>query len=145
MRTASKTDVYKMEGVGASKNMAAAVLPSLRLTGGRVPRGSQPGGSLVVEHVREQQVLGGNLGIDLLQQARKTIFDFKEMRLTLQSSRSFLLRKSRPDGSKKFCRLEVVRYCEHHDRQKCFILPTIWKPAAATSDNTFRLAKCAKN
>lgn len=84
IRTAAKTDSYKMEGVGGAKNMNAATLPSLQFSIGGFPVVLSPAGVLLRQTTEASKFFHGNLGIDLLQQAHKTTFDFKAMTLTLQ-------------------------------------------------------------
>ncbi len=81
---AAKTDSYKMEGAGGTKILNAAVLPSLPLTIGGFPVVLKPAGILREFTVENSKVFHGNLGIDLLQQAHKTTFDFRAMTLTLE-------------------------------------------------------------
>ncbi|HEY6372120.1 MAG TPA: aspartyl protease family protein [Candidatus Sulfotelmatobacter sp.] len=84
MRGAAKTDSYKMEGAGGAKTLNAAVLPSLPLDIGGFPVVLKPAGILREFTVENSKFFHGNLGIDLLQQARKTTFDFRAMTLTLE-------------------------------------------------------------
>ena len=84
IRTASKTESYKMEGVGGAKNMNAAILPSLQMSIGSFPVVLSPANVLLTPTTGASRFFQGNLGIDLLQQAHKTTFDFKAMMLTLQ-------------------------------------------------------------
>jgi hypothetical protein len=84
IRTAEKSDAYKMEGAGGAKNMDAAVLKSLHLSIGGFTVVLSPAGVLLTHTVEESDFFYGNLGIDLLQQAHKTTFDFKAMTLTLE-------------------------------------------------------------
>jgi tetratricopeptide (TPR) repeat protein len=84
IRTVAKTDSYKMEGAGGAKNMDAAVLPSLHLSIGGFPVVLSAAGVLLMQTSENSKFFHGNLGIDLLQQAHKTTFDFKAMTLTLQ-------------------------------------------------------------
>jgi predicted aspartyl protease len=84
MRTAAKTDSYKMEGAGGAKTLNAAVLPSLPLRIGGFPVVLKPAGILLEFTVENSKFFQGNLGIDLLQQAHKTTFDFRAMTLTLE-------------------------------------------------------------
>jgi predicted aspartyl protease len=84
IRTASKTESYKMEGVGGAKNMNAAILPSLHMSIGSFPVVLSPANVLLTHTTGASRFFQGNLGIDLLQQAHKTTFDFKAMTLTLQ-------------------------------------------------------------
>jgi hypothetical protein len=84
IRTSAKTESYKMEGVGGAKSMDAAILPSLRLSIGGFPVLLSPAGVLLTHTIENSKFFHGNLGIDLLQQAHKTTFDFQAMTLTLQ-------------------------------------------------------------
>lgn len=81
---AAKTNSYKMEGAGGVKTTAAAILPSLRLKIGGFPVVLSPAGVLLSHTTGQSTFFHGNLGIDLLQQAHKTTFDFKTMTLALQ-------------------------------------------------------------
>jgi len=81
---APKTDSYKMEGVGGAKYMEAATLESLKFSIGGFPVTLKPAGVLLKPSTSASRFFAGNLGIDLLQQAHKTTFDFKTMTLTLQ-------------------------------------------------------------
>jgi len=84
IRTASKTQSYKMEGVAGAKKMNAAILESLRMSIGGFPVTLKPANVLLTNTTETSHYFEGNLGVDLLQQAHKMIFDFKAMRLTLQ-------------------------------------------------------------
>lgn len=84
IRTGSKTESYKMEGVGGAKNMNAAILQSLRLSIGGFPVTLKPANILLTHTTEASHFFQGNLGIDPLQQAQRATFDFKRMRLTLQ-------------------------------------------------------------
>jgi predicted aspartyl protease len=84
MRGAAKTDSYKMEGAGGAKTLNAAVLPSLPLKIGGFPVVLKPAGILREFTVENSKFFHGNLGIDLLQEAHKTTFDFRAMTLTLE-------------------------------------------------------------
>jgi predicted aspartyl protease len=84
IRNAEKTDSYKMEGVGSVKNMNAAILESVRFVIGGFPVILKPANVLLAPTGETSKFYDGNLGIDLLQQAHRTIFDFKMMTLTLQ-------------------------------------------------------------
>ena len=81
---ASKTDSYKMEGVGSLRYMDAATLPSLNFRIGGYPVILKPAGVLLKPTGEASKFFEGNLGIDLLQQAHKTTFDFIAMTLTLE-------------------------------------------------------------
>lgn len=82
--TAAKTDSYKMEGVGSLRYMDAATLPSLNFRIGGYPVILKPAGVLLKPTGEASKFFEGNLGIDLLQQAHKTTFDFIAMTLTLE-------------------------------------------------------------
>jgi predicted aspartyl protease len=84
LRTAAKTDSYKMEGAGSAKTLNAAVLPSLPLRVAGFQVVLKPAGILLDPTVENSKFYHGNLGIDLLQQAHKTTFDFRAMTLTLE-------------------------------------------------------------
>jgi predicted aspartyl protease len=82
--TAAKTDSYKMEGVGSIRYIDAATLPSFNFTLGGFPVVLKPANVLLKPTGEASKFFEGNLGIDLLQQAHKTTFDFKAMTLTLE-------------------------------------------------------------
>ena len=84
IRSAIKTDSYKMEGVGGAKYMEAATLESLKFSIGGFPATLKSVGVLLKPTTDASRFFAGNLGIDLLQQAHKTTFDFKTMTLSLQ-------------------------------------------------------------
>ena len=84
IRSATKTDSYKMEGVGGAKYMGAATLESLKFSIGGFPATLKSVGVLLKPTTNASRFFAGNLGIDLLQQARKTTFDFRTMTLRLQ-------------------------------------------------------------
>jgi predicted aspartyl protease len=84
IRDAEKTDAYKMEGVGSVKNMNAATIESVRLVIGGLSVVLKPANVLLEPTGETSKFFEGNLGIDLLQQAHKTTFDFKAMTLTLE-------------------------------------------------------------
>jgi hypothetical protein len=84
IRTAAKTDSYKTEGVGGAKNMDAATLSSLHFSIGGFLVVLNPAAVLLTHTTEASKFFHGNLGIDLLQQAHKTTFDFKALTLTLQ-------------------------------------------------------------
>ena len=84
IRSATKTDSYKMEGAGGAKYMEAATLESLKFSIGGFPATLKSVGVLLKPTTDASRFFAGNLGIDLLQQAHKTTFDFKAMTLTLQ-------------------------------------------------------------
>lgn len=81
---AQKTNSYKMEGVGGAKFMNAATLESLQLRIGGFPVVLKGAGVLLTTTSEASKFFEGNLGIDLLQQAHRTTFDFKAMTLTLE-------------------------------------------------------------
>jgi len=84
IRSAAKTDSYKMEGVGGAKYMGAATLESLKFSIGGFPATLKSVGVLLKPTTNASRFFAGNLGIDLLQQAHKTTFDFRTMTLRLQ-------------------------------------------------------------
>jgi predicted aspartyl protease len=84
IHSATKTDSYKMEGVGGAKYMEAATLESLKFSIGGFPVMLKSVGVLLKPTTDASRFFAGNLGIDLLQQAHQTTFDFKAMTLTLQ-------------------------------------------------------------
>lgn len=84
IRSAVKTDSYKMEGVGGATYMEAATLESLKFSIGGFPVALKSAGVLLKPTTDSSKFFAGNLGIDLLQQVHKTTFDFKAMALTLQ-------------------------------------------------------------
>ena len=84
IRSATKTDSYKMEGVGGAKYMEAATLESLKFSIGGFPATLKSVGVLLKPTTNASRFFAGNLGIDLLQQAQKTTFDFRTMTLRLQ-------------------------------------------------------------
>jgi hypothetical protein len=84
IRTSSKTESYKVEGVGGAKTMDAALLSSLHFSIGGFPVVLSPAGVLLTHTIENSKFFHGNLGVDLLQQAHKTTFDFKAMTLTLE-------------------------------------------------------------
>jgi hypothetical protein len=73
-----------MEGVGSVRNMNAATLESVQLNIGGLLVVLKPANVLLTPTGETSKFFEGNLGIDLLQQAHKTTFDFKAMTLTLQ-------------------------------------------------------------
>ena len=84
VRAAEKTNAYKTEGVGSVKFMDAAILQSLHFSIGGFSLVLDKATVLMAQTNERSKFFHGNLGIDLLQQAHRTIFDFKAMTLTLQ-------------------------------------------------------------
>lgn len=84
IRSATKTDSYKMEGVGGARYLEAAKLESLKFSIGGFPTTLKSVGVLLKPTTNASRFFEGNLGIDVLQQAHKTTFDFGTMTLTLQ-------------------------------------------------------------
>lgn len=84
VRGAEKTNSYKTEGVGSVKYMDAAILQSLHFIIGGFPVVLDKANVLMAPTGERSKFFHGNLGIDLLQQAHRTTFDFKAMTLTLQ-------------------------------------------------------------
>jgi hypothetical protein len=56
IRSAVKTDSYKMEGVGGARNMDTASLSSLRFSIGGIPGNPQPGCGPADTDYRNQQI-----------------------------------------------------------------------------------------
>jgi predicted aspartyl protease len=84
IRASQKSDSYKMEGVGGAKKMDAAILSSLHFSIGGFPVVLSSAGVLLTHTTETSKFFYGNIGIDLLQHAHKTTFDFKAMTLSLQ-------------------------------------------------------------
>jgi predicted aspartyl protease len=84
IQAATKTNSYKMEGVGGTRQMDAAMLSSLHFRIDGFPVGLKSTGVLLANTAETSKFFYGNLGIDLLQQAKKATFDFKVMTLALQ-------------------------------------------------------------
>lgn len=84
IRTAEKTSSYKMEGVGSVRYLDAAILPSVPFSIGGFPVVLHHADVLLEQSVAGYKMFYGNLGNDLLKQARHVTFDFKAMTLTLQ-------------------------------------------------------------
>jgi hypothetical protein len=84
IRNSTRTDSYKTGGVGSVKYMDAATLASLHFSIGGFPVVLSPANALLTHTNEASKFFEGNLGIDLLQQAHTTIFDFRAMTLTLQ-------------------------------------------------------------
>jgi hypothetical protein len=77
IRSATKTDSYKMEGVGGAKYVEAATLESLTFTIGGFPAVLKSVGVLLKPTTNASRFFAGNLGIDLLQQASPEQFRFQ--------------------------------------------------------------------
>lgn len=84
IRSATKTNSYKMEGVGGAKFVEAANLEMVKLSIGGFPVVLKSTGVLLKPTNDPSKYFAGNLGIDLLQQAHRVTFDFRAMTLTLQ-------------------------------------------------------------
>jgi len=84
LRSSHKTDSYKTEGVGSSKQMNAAILDSVSLVVGGYPVVLKPANILLTPTTETSNFFQGNLGIDLLQQAHEVTFDFRAMTLSLR-------------------------------------------------------------
>jgi predicted aspartyl protease len=84
VRSAEKTDSYQMEGVGSVRNMNAAIVKSAQFVIGGFPVVLKPANVLLTPTGETSKFFHGNLGIDLLEQAHQTVFDFKAMKLTLR-------------------------------------------------------------
>jgi hypothetical protein len=73
IRAAVKTGSYKIKGVGGAKYMQAATVKSLTFSVGGFPVTLKPAGVLLKPTTESSKFFAGNLGIDLLLQAHKTI------------------------------------------------------------------------
>ena len=73
-----------MEGVGGAQYRQAATVESLQFSIGGFPATLKSTGVLLQPTTDASRFFAGNLGIDLLQQAHKTTFDFKAMTLSLE-------------------------------------------------------------
>ena len=80
IRSGTKTDSYKMEGVAGARFMEAATLESLKFSIGGFPATLKSVGVLLKPTSDASRFFAGNLGIDLLQQSHH----FRAMTLTLQ-------------------------------------------------------------
>jgi predicted aspartyl protease len=84
IQAAGEKKSYQMEGVGGAKQLNAAMLSGLHFSIGGLPVVLQSAAVVPANANETSKFIFGNLGIDLLQQAHKTTFDFKAMTLTLQ-------------------------------------------------------------
>lgn len=84
IRAYGKKESHRMMGVGGVENIDAAVLPIVDFKIGEYPVALHPATVLLTPNWESSKFFYGNLGIDLLKQARRVVFDFKSMRLTLQ-------------------------------------------------------------
>ena len=84
IRSAKNTDSYQMQGVGSTMNMNAAILESAHFSIGGFPVTLKPANVLLSPAGEASKFFHGNLGIDLLQQAHQTTFDFRTLTLSLQ-------------------------------------------------------------
>src|SRR5258708_24378277 len=73
IRRAEKTDSYRMEGVGSVRNMNDATLESVRLNIGGLQVVLKPANVLLTPTEETSKFFEGNLGIDLLQHAHKSL------------------------------------------------------------------------
>ena len=85
LKPLSTPETYKLTGVGGSSGYASLLIPSLKLTvGGQMVKLTNAH-VLTQESSNESKWAFGNLGIDLLNEANATIFDFRAMKLTLEN------------------------------------------------------------
>ena len=82
--SATKTDSYRMEGLGGTKVMEAANLKSLKFSIGGFPVTLRSTGVLLTPTTNSSRFFSGNLGLDLLRQSHKVAFDFQSMTLALE-------------------------------------------------------------
>jgi hypothetical protein len=84
IRTSGKKETHQMTGVGSAENLNATVLPQVDFKVGGHPVALHPATVLLEPNGESSKFYYGNLGIDLLKQARRVTLDFKRMSLTLQ-------------------------------------------------------------
>ena len=72
-----------MMGVGSVEHIDSVVLPSADFKIGDYSVVLRPATVLLKSTGESSKYFYGNLGIDLLRQARSVVFDFRNMRLTL--------------------------------------------------------------
>jgi predicted aspartyl protease len=80
----AKPENYKLTGVGGTSSYASLLVPSLDLQIGGHTVTLTNAHVLTQESSNESKWAGGNLGIDLLNEANSTTFDFGAMKLTLR-------------------------------------------------------------
>jgi hypothetical protein len=79
-----KSQSYEVEGVGGVTKMSAIPLHPLRFAVGGVPVILKSASVWGKSTTASSRIFAGNLGMDILRQARKTTVDFGEMTITLQ-------------------------------------------------------------
>jgi predicted aspartyl protease len=84
LKSAGKPESHKLTGVGGSANYESVLLPSIDLQIGGLTVTLKNAHVLTQESSNESQWAAGNLGIDLLNEAKSTTLDFGAMKLTLQ-------------------------------------------------------------
>jgi hypothetical protein len=84
LKASGKKESHKLTGVAGSANYDSIVLPSVTLTLGGFDTRLAPAPVLVQESTDKSNLVFGNLGRDLLNQARVITFDFHAMTLRLQ-------------------------------------------------------------
>jgi predicted aspartyl protease len=84
IRTSGKKETHQMTGVGSVENLNATVLPRVDFKVGGHPVALHPATVLLEPNGESSKFYYGNLGIDLLKQAKRVTMDFKRMSLTLQ-------------------------------------------------------------
>jgi clan AA aspartic protease (TIGR02281 family) len=84
IRTSGKKESHQMMGVGSVEHIDSVVLPSADFQIGGYPVLLRPATVLLTSTGESSKFFYGNLGVDLLKQARRVVFDFKTMALTLQ-------------------------------------------------------------
>jgi hypothetical protein len=84
VRPAMKSQSYEVEGVGGVTKMSAIPLHPLRFAVGGVPVILKSASVWGKSTTASSRIFAGNLGMDILRQARKTTVDFGEMTITLQ-------------------------------------------------------------
>jgi predicted aspartyl protease len=84
LKSGGKSESHKLTGVGGSTSYESILLPSLELQIGGLKVTLTNAHVLTQESSDTSKWAAGNLGIDLLNEARSTTLDFGSMRLTLQ-------------------------------------------------------------
>jgi hypothetical protein len=84
VRPAMKSQSYEVEGVGGVTKMSAIRLPPLRFAVGGVPVILKSASVWGNSTTTSSKFFAGNLGMDILRQARRTTVDFEKMTITLQ-------------------------------------------------------------
>jgi hypothetical protein len=84
IKVSGRKESHKLTGVAGSANYDSIVLPSVTLTLGGFDTRLAPAPVLMQESTDKSNLVFGNLGRDLLNQARVITFDFHAMTLRLQ-------------------------------------------------------------